>query len=151
MDALDPSLLKPLLAALVSDSSQKPFVATTQNTITAAYQCRDDLSNADCRVQLAACNLLYQVVGFAGPCARSSSTKLRLPHRRRRRGVRSEEGGGVPMARERRRVVLHGELPSLYVRRSAKAVWEMLAGIVLGVPQNRLRRPRESRGGRSGR
>ncbi|KAL2321088.1 hypothetical protein Fmac_030057 [Flemingia macrophylla] len=82
----DPSLLKPLLASLVSDSSQKPFAAATQNAITAAYQCRGDLSNADCRacvakipamlpalcgadvaaarVQLAACYLRYQAVGF---------------------------------------------------------------------------------------
>ncbi|KAK7336906.1 hypothetical protein VNO77_17459 [Canavalia gladiata] len=77
--------LKPLLASLVAESSQKGFAATTQNSITGVYQCRGDLSNSDCydcvskipgmldklcgdvaaaRVQLSGCYLRYEVVGF---------------------------------------------------------------------------------------
>ncbi|KAH1262169.1 Cysteine-rich repeat secretory protein 56 [Glycine max] len=40
--------LKPLLDSLVLVSTQKGFVATTQNTFTGTFQCRGDLSNAEC-------------------------------------------------------------------------------------------------------
>ncbi|KAL2321682.1 hypothetical protein Fmac_026061 [Flemingia macrophylla] len=153
----DPSLLKPLLASSVSDSSQKPFAAATQNPITAAYQCRGDLSNAYCRacvakipamlpalcgvdvavarVQLASCYLRYQAVGFG----QAPATQLLY------------KACGSRWRRTAAGCSTRGATRASTCWRSAKAVWEMLTGIVLGVPRNRLRRPRESRGGRSGR
>ncbi|XP_050208351.1 plasmodesmata-located protein 1 [Mercurialis annua] len=81
--------LKNLLQSLVSQSSQKNFASTTsgdgQNAIMGLYQCRGDLSTAQCytcvtkildmmkklcgevialRVQLSGCYLKYEIVGF---------------------------------------------------------------------------------------
>ncbi|KAL1350178.1 plasmodesmata-located protein 1 isoform X2 [Arachis hypogaea] len=83
--------LKTLLNALVTQSSQKNFAATTSgdggnSAVAGAYQCRGDLTNSDCydcvskipnmlgklcggdvaaaRIQLSGCYLRYEVVGF---------------------------------------------------------------------------------------
>uniref|UniRef100_A0A7N0URW0 Gnk2-homologous domain-containing protein n=1 Tax=Kalanchoe fedtschenkoi TaxID=63787 RepID=A0A7N0URW0_KALFE len=82
--------LAALFGALVSQSSKARFYKTTsgggQSTVTGLFQCRGDLSNADCyncvsklpvmtdrlcgkvvaaRVQLYGCYMLYEVAGFA--------------------------------------------------------------------------------------